>query len=78
MGNREFLKHMEYLERVYRELHGVEAARKYTEALDHARKLVEENETHCVDDGDWGRATGAGILDEDPRDGWHVGSYSGK
>ncbi len=73
MDNKALIKHLEYQARIMRELHGVEAASPYEAALERARKLVEENETHCVSDGDWGRATGAAPEDEVGRDGWYIG-----
>jgi hypothetical protein len=66
MSNVEFLKFLEYQERVYRELHGVKAARKHTEALEHARYLVAR-------EADWGngRALGEAPEVEAGRDGWY-------
>lgn len=37
MTNREFIKHLEYHERVMRELHGIKVARPFKVALEAAR-----------------------------------------
>jgi len=44
MTNKEFIKHLEYHERVMRELHGVKAALPFKVALESARAVIEAGE----------------------------------
>jgi hypothetical protein len=44
MTNREFIKHLEYHERVMRELHGVKVALPFKVALESAKAVVETDE----------------------------------
>lgn len=72
MTNKEFIKYLEYHERVMRELHGVKAALPFKVALESAKAAVEStkyDKPAC--DGDWTRVTGAAPLDEEGRDGWY-------
>ena len=74
MTNNEFIKDLEYKERVMRELHGVKAAMPFKVALEAARAAVDStkyDKPTCTCDGDWTRVTGAAPLDEDGRDGWY-------
>lgn len=75
MTNNEFIKDLEYKERVMRELHGVKVALPFTAALAAAKAVVDglKYDKPCDCDGDWTRVTGAAPIDEDGRDGWHVG-----
>ena len=75
MTNKEFIKKLEYEERVMRELHGVKVAMPFKAALEAARAVVDglKYDKPCNCDGDWTRVTGAAPIDEDGRDGWHVG-----
>ena len=44
MTNKEFIKHLEYHERVMRELHGVKVALPFKVALESAKAVVETDE----------------------------------
>lgn len=44
MTNKEFIKHLEYHERVMRELHGVKAALPFKVALEAARAVINADE----------------------------------
>jgi hypothetical protein len=71
MTNEEFIKHLEYEERIMRELHGVKVAMPFKVALEAARAAIAPTlleEKHVC--GDWGRATGATPEVESGRDGW--------
>lgn len=70
MTNKEFIKHLEYQERIMRELHGIKAALPFKVALEAARAAVDgtKYDKKC-DCGDWSRATGAAPVAEN-RDGW--------
>ena len=78
MTNKEFIKMLEYEERIMRELHGVHVAMPFKAALESARAVVDSmkyskpsHECNC--EGDWSRVTGAAPKDETGRDGWHIG-----
>ena len=60
MTNKEFIKKLEYEERVMRELHGVKVAMPFKAALEAARVVVEGMKYDAP-------------IDEEGRDGWHVG-----
>ena len=76
MTNEEFIKYLEYHERVMRELHGIRVAMPFKAALESAKvaaEVMKYDKPACKCDGDWTRVTGAAPIDEDGRDGWHVG-----
>ena len=75
MTNKEFIKHLEYQERIMRELHGIKAAVPFKAALESARAVVEGEkfEKPCNCGGEY-RATGSAPIVDDGRDGWHIGS----
>ena len=76
MTNTEFIKMLEYEERIMRELHGVKVALPFKVALEAAKAAVESakyDKPACTCDGDWTRVTGAAPKDETGRDGWHIG-----
>lgn len=67
MTNNEFIKYLEYNERVMRELHGVKVALPFTAALNAAKSVVDASTCNC--NCQW-RATGAAPEVESGRDGW--------
>jgi len=75
MTNEEFIKDLEYKERVMRELHGIKVAMPFKVALEAAKAAIESTkyDKPCDCNGDWTRVTGAAPLGEDGRDGWHIG-----
>ena len=71
MTNKEFIKHLEYQERIMRELHGIKVALPFKVALEAARAAIDgtKHDTKCKCGGDWSRATGAAPVVEN-RDNW--------
>lgn len=70
MTNNEFIKKLEYEERIMRELHGVRVAMPFKAALEAARAVTEGmkyDKPAC--DCEY-RATGAAPEVESGRDGW--------
>ena len=75
MTNNEFIRKLEYEERVMRELHGVKVAMPFKAALEAARAVVEgmkyDVETNSCDCYCDYRATGSAPIVDDGRDGWY-------
>ena len=69
MTNNEFIKMLEYHERVMRELHGVKVALPFKVALEAAKATIESTKYDHTCDCDW-RVTGAAPEAEAGRDGW--------
>lgn len=65
MTKREFIKYLEYQERIMRELHGVKVAEPFKAALEAAR----DGTTKGTDNREW-RATGQAPVAEEGRDGF--------
>ena len=72
MTNNEFIKKLEYEERVMRELHGIKVAMPFKAALEAARAVVEglKYDTVAHDCNCDYRATGSAPIVDDGRDGW--------
>ena len=73
MTNKEFIKKLEYEERVMRELHGVKVAMPFKAALEAARAVVDGmayDKGTATCDCNY-RATVSAPIVDDGRDGWY-------
>ena len=70
MTNKEFIKHLEYEERIMRELHGIKVAMPFKVALEAARAAIESTKYDEHEDNSEWRVTGAAPTVEDGRDGY--------